>query len=66
VYTKGEGVLHFTGGHGMMAEDVHMSDVIKYTDYKRFGSSAKIIYDGKDVTPDNKPQNQPNQPPKQK
>ncbi len=66
VYTKGEGVLHFTGGHGMMAEDVHMRDVIKYTDYKRFGSSAKIIYDGKDVTPDNKPQNQPNQPPKQK
>lgn len=62
VYTKGEGVLHFSGGHGAMAEDVHMRDVIKYTDYKRFGSSAKIIYDGKDVTPDNKPQNQPPKP----
>ena len=59
VYTKGEGVLHFSGGHGYMAQDVHMRDVIKYTDYKRFGSTAKIIYDGKEVTPDG---NQPNQP----
>jgi hypothetical protein len=62
VYTKGEGVLHFTGNHGSMSEDVHMRDVIKYTDYKRFGSSAKIIYDGKDVTPDEKPQSQPPKP----
>jgi hypothetical protein len=43
VYTKGEGVLHFSGGHGYMAEDVHMRDVIKYTDYKRFGSTMKIV-----------------------
>lgn len=49
VYTKGEGILHFAGGHGYLAEDVHMRDVIKYTDYKRFGSTAKIIYDGQEV-----------------
>ena len=43
VYTKGEGVLHFAGGHGYLSEDVHMRDVIKYTDYKRFGSTMKIV-----------------------
>jgi hypothetical protein len=43
VYTKGEGILHFSGGHGYMSEDVHIRDVIKYTDYKRFGSTMKIV-----------------------
>src|SRR5246127_3592370 len=46
VYTKGEGVLHFQGGNYSMSEDVHMRDTIKYTDYKRFGSTIKLIYDG--------------------
>jgi hypothetical protein len=54
VYTKGEGVLHFAGGNGYMAQDVHMRDTIKYSDYKRFGSTFKIIYEGKDVTPPEK------------
>jgi hypothetical protein len=55
VYTKGEGVLHFAGGRGYMAQDVHMRDTIKYTDYKRFGSTTKIIYEGQDITPPAKP-----------
>jgi hypothetical protein len=60
VYTKGEGILHFSGGHGYASEDVHMKDTIKYTDYKRFGSTAKIIYDGKEIsTPDSKPDSKP-------
>jgi hypothetical protein len=50
VYTRGEGILHFSGGSGYMAQDVHMRDTIKYTDYKQFGSTTKIIYDGKDIT----------------
>ena len=54
VYTKGEGVLHFSGGHNYMAQDVHMRDTIKYTDYKQFGSTMKIIYEGKDITPPEK------------
>jgi hypothetical protein len=62
VYTKGEGILHFSGGHGYASEDVHMRDTIKYTDYKRFGSTSKIIYDGKEIPPaDSKP---PDQQPK--
>lgn len=59
VYTKGEGVLHFAGGSGYLAQDVHMRDVIKYSDYKRFGSTTKIIYDGQELPQDKQP------PPKQ-
>jgi len=69
VYTKGEGILHFAGGHGYMAEDVHMRDTIKYSDYKQFGSTTKIIYDGQDISnkgaaPDSKPPDAKPQPPK--
>jgi hypothetical protein len=62
VYTKGEGVLHFSGGNGYLGQDVHMRDIIKYSDYKRFGSTTKIIYDGQDITHQDKP---PDPKPKQ-
>jgi hypothetical protein len=62
VYTKGEGILHFAGGNGYLAQDVHMRDTVKYSDYKRFGSSTKIIYDGQDITDsDKKPDPKPKQ-----
>jgi hypothetical protein len=64
VYTKGEGVLHFAGGSGYLAQDVHIRDIIKYSDYKRFGSTSKIIYDGQDISPGQNPQGQ--QPGQQK
>jgi hypothetical protein len=65
VYTKGEGTLHFSGGSGYMSQDVHMRDTIKYTDYKRFGSTIKLIYDGQDIT-QNGQQQQQGQPAKPK
>jgi hypothetical protein len=62
VYTKGEGILHFSGGHGYVGQDVHIRDTIKYTDYKRFGSTSKIIYEGQELsTPDQKQQGKPEQ-----
>jgi hypothetical protein len=73
VYTKGEGMLHFSGGYGALSQDVHIRDIIKYTDYKRFGSSTTIIYNGQDITnsgqqpgtpPNAAPNAQPQQPPK--
>ncbi len=57
-YTKGDGVLHFTGGNGYLGEDVHVRQTVKYTDYKQFGSSSTIIYEGTNISnsPDtNKP-----------
>lgn len=54
VYTKGEGILHFAGGRGYMGEDVHIRDIIKYTDYKRFGSESRIIFNGEEAPPEPK------------
>jgi hypothetical protein len=61
VYTKGEGVLHFSGGPGYMSQDVHIRDTVKYSDYKQFGSTTKIIYEGQDISA---PAQQPDAPPK--
>jgi hypothetical protein len=61
VYTKGEGILHFSGGYGYMADDVHIRDTVKYTDYKRFGTQTKIMYDGQEVKKED--QQQPSQQP---
>ncbi len=51
VYTKVDDVLHFSSG------DIHVRQIVKYTDYKRFGSNVKITYDGQEVT---KGKQQPN------
>lgn len=42
-YTSANDVLHFKGG------DVPIRVIIKYTDYKRFGSESKIIYNGEEL-----------------
>jgi len=52
VYTKGEGILHFAGGRGYMAQDVHIRDIIKYSDYKQYGVTTKLIYEGEVAPPE--------------
>jgi hypothetical protein len=49
-YTKAEGDLHFAGGNGYMAQDVHLRTVVKYTDYKQYHANSRIIYNGQDIT----------------
>ena len=49
VYTKGEGILHSAGGSGFMAQDVHLRQTIKYTDYKQFGATMKLLYEGQEL-----------------
>ena len=56
-YTKVDDVLHFSTG------DVHTRQIIKYTNYKRFGSDVKITYEGQDVKKDQKDQTPPPQKP---
>jgi len=43
-YVKADEVLHFPGNpkKKLLSEDVHLRIIVKYTDYKRFGSSFKI------------------------
>jgi len=43
VYTRADDTLHFSTG------DVRIKEVVKYEDYKRFGSKSKITFDGKEV-----------------
>lgn len=65
VYSKSDGVLHFSAGKGYMSEDVHVRSVVKYTNYKKFGSSIKITFEGQDVKNESKGQSgaqQPGQP----
>ncbi len=51
-YSRADDTLHFQGG------DVHVREIIKYTNYKRFGSKTRIIFKG-EVPPDQQePKNQ--------
>ena len=43
VYTKADDELHFK------LQDVHIREIVKYEDYKRFGANTKILYEGKEV-----------------
>jgi hypothetical protein len=63
-YTRADDTLHFNTG------DIHIREIVKYEDYKRFGSSVKILYQGKEVEKadpkDQKAQPAPDQNPEQK
>ena len=48
-YTKADDTLHFK------LNDVHIREIVKYTDYKRFGSKVKITYQGQEL-PKGEPQ----------
>jgi hypothetical protein len=49
-YTKAEGELHFAAQNGALSEDVHIRSVVRYTDYKRFRATSRIIFNGEDIT----------------
>ncbi|MGE5322380.1 MAG: hypothetical protein ACM3SW_05940 [Actinomycetota bacterium] len=53
-YTMADDILHFRSG------DVHVREILKYTNYKRFGVKTRIVF-GKPV-PDAVPQQPPKQP----
>ncbi len=48
VYTKAEGVLHFQDCKKCLPNDLHLREIVKYGDYKRFGSTIRIMYEGLD------------------
>jgi hypothetical protein len=60
VYTKADDELHFK------AEDVHIKEIVKYEDYKRFGSNVKILYQGKEIPKGDQTQPPAPNPPQQK
>jgi hypothetical protein len=60
VYTKADAMLHFSGGNGYMSQDVRIREICRYTDYKQFRSTVKLIFEGQDIT--NKQPNNGQQP----
>jgi hypothetical protein len=58
VYTRADDELHFK------LQDVHIREIVKYEDYKRFGTNTKILYEGKEIPQDQKKPDQ-NKPPEQ-
>ncbi len=54
-YTKAEGTLHFAADTGTAGQDVHIKSVVKYTDYRQYRSSARIIYNGQEIQKDTAP-----------
>ncbi len=58
-YSYADDTLHFVN------QDMHIRQIVKYTDYRQFGSSVKITYEGKDVEKvpgsKDKPQDNPKQ-----
>jgi hypothetical protein len=50
VYTRADDELHFKAG------DIHIREIVKYEDYKRFGANSKILYEGKEIPKGEKPQ----------
>ena len=60
-YTKAEGILHFAAAEMGSRQDVHMRSIVKYTDYKQFHATSRIIYNGEDIT--NKKSDDQNTPP---
>jgi hypothetical protein len=47
-FTRADDELHFKQG------DIHIREIVKYEDYKRFGSNVKILYNGKELPPGEK------------
>jgi hypothetical protein len=54
VYTVGEAVLHFSGGHGYLSQNAHMREMLKYTNYHQFRTSVRILFNGQEI-PNNAP-----------
>jgi hypothetical protein len=42
-YTRADDTLNFNTG------DIHIREIVKYEDYKRFGSNVRILYNGQEV-----------------
>jgi hypothetical protein len=46
VYTRAEGVLHFKNCKACLSSDVHLREIVKYGEYKRFGTSIRFTFEG--------------------
>jgi len=52
-YTKADDTLHFFSG------DIHIREIVKYHNYKKFGARTRITYEGKELPPGEQKPTQP-------
>jgi hypothetical protein len=57
-YTKAEGELHFAAQNGALSENIHIRSTVRYTDYKRFRATSRILFNGQDITNNKDPDDQ--------
>jgi hypothetical protein len=36
-------------------QDIHIREIVKYTNYKRFGAKSRIVFEGKELPKDQPP-----------
>ncbi len=63
VYTRADGMLHFANCKQCLPEDDHIREIVKYGNYKRFGTDVHIIYDGVDIAEKSQPSPSPSDGP---
>jgi len=61
VYTRGEGILHFSAGRGYLSQDVHIRETLKYTDYKQYHANVRVLFEGQDISNNNGSSQSPGQ-----
>jgi hypothetical protein len=57
-YTRAEATIHEPATKNTLETDTHFRSVVKYTDYKQFHATARIIYNGEDITDKHTPDGQ--------
>lgn len=58
VYTHGDGTLHFSAGNVYLSQDVHMRETVKYTNYKQYRSTIRVLFEGQDISNGQQPAQQ--------
>ena len=49
-YTNADATIHEPATKDTLSADTHFRSVVRYTDYKQFHSTSRIIYNGEDIT----------------
>src|SRR6185312_7559500 len=49
-YTKADAEFHIPATKDALADDIHVKAVVKYTDYKQFHATSRILFNGEDIT----------------
>lgn len=61
VYTHGSATLNFEASNGALSQSVNMDERVEYTNYHRFRTSVRVLYNGKEIQNESQSQQKPGQ-----